>query len=59
TRQIRGGSSYASASDTKLHFGCGAVTKVDELTVTWLSGRHVKLQDVACNRVITVIEPER
>ena len=58
TRQIRGGSSYASTSDTKLHFGCGATTKVDELTVTWLSGQQVKLQDIACNRVITVIEPE-
>ncbi|MEK6257571.1 MAG: CRTAC1 family protein [Planctomycetota bacterium] len=59
TRQIRGGSSYASASDTKLHFGCGAVTTIDELTVTWLSGRQVKLQNVACNRVITMIEPEQ
>ena len=58
TRQIRGGSSYASTSDTKLHFGCGTATKVDELSVTWLSGRKVKLQDIACNRVITVIEPE-
>ena len=58
TRHIRGGSSYASTSDTKLHFGCGAATKLDELTVTWLSGRRVKLQGVACNRVITVIEPE-
>ena len=57
TRQIRGGSSYASTSDTKLHFGCGATTKIDELTVTWLSGRQVTLHDVACNRVITVIEP--
>ena len=58
TRQIRGGSSYASTSDTKLHFGCGTATKVDELTVTWLSGRQVKLQDTACHRIITVIEPE-
>ena len=58
TRQIRGGSSYASTSDTKLHFGCGDATKVDELTITWLSGRQVKLQDLACNRIITVIEPE-
>ncbi len=58
TRQIRGGSSYASTSDTNLHFGCGAATSINELNVTWLSGRQIKLQNVACNRVITVIEPE-
>ena len=58
TRQIRGGSSYASTSDSKLHFGCGAATQIDELTVTWLSGRQLKLQDVACNYIITLIEPE-
>ncbi len=57
TRQIRGGSSYASTSDIKLHFGCGTAAIVDDLTVTWLSGRQVKLQGVTCNRVITVIEP--
>ena len=58
THQIRGDSSYALMSDIKLHFGCGAATQVNEMTVTWLSGRQIKRQDVACNRVITVIEPE-
>lgn len=58
-RQIRGGSSYASTSDTRLHLGCKAATKIDELTVTWLSGRKILLRDVACNRVLTFVEPER
>jgi enediyne biosynthesis protein E4 len=57
-RQIRGGSSYISTSDTKLHFGCGNAARIDELTVTWPSGRKSKLRDIACNRVLTVIEPE-
>ena len=57
TRQIRGGSSYASTSDAKLHFGCGMADQVDELTVTWISGSQSVLKDVACNRVVTIIEP--
>ena len=57
TRQIRGGSSYASTSDKKLHFGCGTATQIDELTVTWISGSRTVLKNVACNKVVTIIEP--
>jgi len=56
-RQIRGGSSFASTSDSKLHFGCSSTTKIDELTVTWGSGSKVVLRDLPCNQVVTVIEP--
>ncbi|MBS0201452.1 MAG: CRTAC1 family protein [Planctomycetes bacterium] len=56
-RQIRGGSSFASTSDSKLHFGCGPVTRIDELTVTWISGACTILKDVACNQVLTIVEP--
>lgn len=59
SRQIRGGSSFASTSDLKLHFGCGSATKVDQVTVKWISGSQIILKDVACNQVITVVEPNR
>ena len=56
-RQIRGGSSFASTSDPKLHFGCGSATQIDELTVTWGTGSKLVLKDVACNQIVTLIEP--
>ena len=56
-RLIRGGSSYASTSESKIHFGLGAATHVDEVTIRWLSGTNVLLKNVACNQVLTVIEP--
>ncbi len=56
-RQIRGGSSYASSSDTRLFFGCGAALVVDDLTITWTSGRTVRLTNIPCDQVVTVIEP--
>lgn len=56
-RQIRGGSSFASTSDPRLHFGCGSNSKVDELTINWASGSHVVLKDIQCNQILTVIEP--
>ncbi len=57
-RQIRGGSSYASSSDTRLFFGCGAARVIDELTITWTSGRKVRLTNIPCDQVVTVIEPQ-
>ena len=57
-RQIRGGSSYASSSDTRLFFGCGAARVVDELVVTWTSGRTIRLTNIPCNQVVTVLEPK-
>jgi enediyne biosynthesis protein E4 len=56
-RQIRGASSFASTSDSQLHFGCGAATQVDELTIQWIAGSKTVLKNVACNQFVTVIEP--
>jgi len=39
TAQRFGGGSYLSASDSRLHFGLGPVTKVDRVEVSWPSGR--------------------
>ena len=55
-RLIRGGTSYASTSDPSLHFGCGTATHVDELSVHWVSGSRTILKNVACNRVLTLVE---
>ena len=36
-------SSYLSANDARLHFGLGAATRADEITVHWPSGRIDKI----------------
>lgn len=55
-RQVRGGSSFASTSDPRLHFGCGSNTTVDELTITWPSGSKTVMKDVVCNQIVTIVE---
>jgi hypothetical protein len=56
TRFHRGGSSYASTSDSKFYFGCGEAGRIDELTVKWISGSTTIVKNVDCNQNITLIE---
>jgi hypothetical protein len=44
TRFAKGGGSYASTNDPRLHFGLGADTKITKATVYWPSG---KVQEVS------------
>ncbi len=54
--QAKGGTSYMSASDPRIHFGLGKQTKIDSLTVTWPSGRVDKLTNVPVDQIIAVKE---
>ena len=45
---------YMSTVDDRLHFGLGAATRLDTLTVRWPDGRSQVLTDVSVNRVLTV-----
>jgi hypothetical protein len=56
SRERVAGSGYLSQCDPRLHFGLGANTRVDTMTVTWPSGAHQVLQDVAVDRILTVEE---
>ena len=55
-RERKGGGSYLSASDPRLYFGLGSVTKLDRLEIRWPSGKRDVLRDVAVDRTITVKE---
>jgi hypothetical protein len=55
-RERTAGSGYLSQDDPRLHFGLGAVAKVDTLTVSWPGGAKQVLKDVAVDRVLTVEE---
>ena len=56
TEQAKGGSSYMSASDPRIHFGLGKRTKIDSLVITWPSGQVDKLANVPINQIIAVKE---
>jgi len=58
-RQMRervAGSGYLSQNDPRVHFGLGAATKVDRVTVTWPSGTRQVLENLSADRVLTIEE---
>ena len=54
--QVKGGMSFCSAQDPRLHFGLAAHDKVDSIEIDWPSGQHQALRDVAANQIVTVDE---
>lgn len=54
---VSAGGSYASASDTRLHFGLGQAKEVKLLEVIWPSGTVQRLENVRVNQRMTVTEP--
>ena len=54
--QAKGGTSYMSASDPRIHFGLGKRAKIDSLVITWPSGQVDKLTNVPVDSIIAVKE---
>lgn len=48
--------SYLSCDDPALHFGIGATTALESVTVRWPSGRHEKFSDVRAGKRIRLME---
>ena len=55
-QEAKGGMSYQSAHDPRLHFGLGTAIDVTSLEVQWPSGTVTTLAHVPANRCITVRE---
>jgi hypothetical protein len=55
-RHRKGGGSYLSASDPRLHFGLGPVSKVDQVEIRWPSGRLQRLGTLEGDRAYRIIE---
>ena len=56
--QRKGGMSYQSAQDPRLHFGLGGYTSVDSVEIAWPSGTLTKLANLKSDQIISVKEGE-
>ncbi|MGC1107471.1 MAG: ASPIC/UnbV domain-containing protein, partial [Candidatus Acidiferrales bacterium] len=54
--QKKGGMSYQSAQDPRLHFGLGDRQVVDSVQITWPSGSATALRNLKADQVITIKE---
>lgn len=55
-REVRGGGSYLSQNDLRLHFGLGSHAKIDSIEIDWPSGLKQSVQDVEADSLYTVEE---
>ena len=56
--EVRGGASYLSQNDLRLHFGLGANHKMIEVSIRWPNGETETLHDVPADFIYTVVEGE-
>ncbi|HEU5401165.1 MAG TPA: CRTAC1 family protein, partial [Terriglobales bacterium] len=58
TAERTAGSGYLSQDDARVHFGLGAASVIDTLTIRWPSGKEQVLEKVAVDQVLRVEEPK-
>jgi hypothetical protein len=56
--QRKGGMSYQSAQDPRLHFGLGQQENIDSIEVIWPSGEVTKLGNIRADQIVSVKEGE-
>lgn len=56
--EVRGGNSYLSSSDQRLHFGLGPDTTMNSVEVRWPDGNSEVLHSVAADAIYTIVEGE-
>ena len=54
--EVRSGSSYISNNDMRVHFGLGAVNKIDSVEVRWPSGRDENFETLGADKIHTLKE---
>jgi enediyne biosynthesis protein E4 len=54
--EVRANASFESASDSRLHFGLGAATRIDSITIRWPSGTVDRLGSLSADQGIVVEE---
>jgi enediyne biosynthesis protein E4 len=54
--EVRGGSSYLSQNDLRLHFGLGSQNKIDTIEIRWPNGKIETLNDLPADCIYTIVE---
>src|SRR6267154_2403812 len=54
--EVRSGSSFISNNDMRVHFGLGAVAKIDWVEIRWPSGRLEKFEDLRVDAIHSITE---
>jgi enediyne biosynthesis protein E4 len=54
--EIRGGSSYLSQNDLRLHFGLGDHVTMNTVQISWPSGHHDTLSNLPADFIYTIVE---
>jgi enediyne biosynthesis protein E4 len=54
--EVRGGASYISQNDLRLHFGLGSNEKMSQVEIRWPNGGNEILRDVPADFIYTVVE---
>ena len=55
-REVKGGNSYISQSDLRLHFGLGKEKRIEKIEIRWPNGKTEGLKDIAADAIYTVVE---
>jgi len=55
-REVGAQASYLSQNDLTEHFGLGALTQADSVSIVWPGGGHQMLTDVAAGQTLRVVE---
>jgi hypothetical protein len=55
-QEVRGGGSYISQNDLRVHFGLGAAARVDRLEVRWPNGLVEQWRDLPADRIHRLVE---
>jgi hypothetical protein len=54
--EVRGGGSYNSSNDSRLHFGLGSDLRMKKIEVRWPSGKTQEFQDVDADAIYEIAE---
>jgi enediyne biosynthesis protein E4 len=55
-QEVRGGGSYLSQNDLRVHFGLGAASRVETVDVRWPNGTTERWQNVRPNQILVLEE---
>jgi hypothetical protein len=54
--EVRGGGSYFSQNDLRVHVGLAGAAKADRIAVRWPNGQEETWRDVGANQIVTLTE---